>query len=272
MIKPGEIQKIANRLGIRDTQIEKDYVIGWILKGISEINILRNKLLFKGGTALRKIYFPEYRLSEDLDFTYYGDDYKVEDIRDKIKELIGWTKKEVRISLDIQDEKEYQTGNYNFYMNYTGPLRGVGANKSIKVDIANDEKLCNDPIEKIVHNEYSDLNEEFKISSYTLEEIIAEKMRSLIQRTMPRDIYDIWYMFEVENLDIEDFIFNFQEKTEFKQLDPKKFTQTVLAKEATFKGQWETSLHQQIKDIPDFDQVWRSLGKHWKKYNKFINS
>lgn len=272
MIKPGEIQKIANRLGIRDTQIEKDYVIGWILKGISNKEFLKSKLLFKGGTALRKIYFPEYRLSEDLDFTYYGDDYKVEDIRDKFKELIEWTKKEVRINLEIQDEKEHQTGNYNFYMNYTGPLGGVGANKSIKVDIANDEKLCNDPIEKIVHNEYSDLNEEFKILNYTLEEIISEKMRSLIQRTMPRDIYDIWYMFEVENLDIEDFIFDFQEKTKFKQLDPKKFTQTVLAKEATFKAQWETSLHQQIKDIPDFDHVWRSLGKHWKKYNKFINS
>ncbi len=43
MIKPGEIQKIANRLAIRDTQIEKDYVIGWILKGISEIKFLNNK-------------------------------------------------------------------------------------------------------------------------------------------------------------------------------------------------------------------------------------
>lgn len=271
MIKPGEIHKIANRLGIRDTQIEKDYVIGWILKGISDNEFLKNKLLFKGGTALRKIYFPDYRLSEDLDFTYHGDDYKVEEIKNNFKSLIEWTKKEVRISLDIQDETEYQTGNYNFYLSYIGPLGGVGANKSIKIDIANDEKLCNDSIEKIVHNEYSDLNEEFKVSSYSLEEIVSEKMRSLMQRTMPRDLYDIWYMFEVENKDIEDFIFTFQEKTVFKELDPSQFTKTILAKEATFKGKWETSLRQQIKDIPDFNQVWRSLGKHWKKYNKFIN-
>ena len=59
MIKAGEIQQIANRLGIRDTQIEKDYVIGWILKGISENDYLRERLLFKGGTALRKIYFED---------------------------------------------------------------------------------------------------------------------------------------------------------------------------------------------------------------------
>ena len=270
MIKPGEIQKIANRLGIRDTQIEKDYVIGWILKGISNKEFLKNKLLFKGGTALRKIYFPDYRLSEDLDFTYYGDDYKVEDIRNNFKSLIEWFKKEVRINLEIQDEKEHQTGNYNFYFSYIGPLGGVGANKSVKVDIANDEKLCNDPIDKIVHNEYSDLSEEFKISSYTLEEIISEKMRSLMQRTMSRDLYDIWYMFEAENKAIEDFISIFQEKTVFKKLDPKQFSRTVLAKEATFKGQWETSLSQQIINIPEFAQVWRSLGKHLKKYNKAI--
>lgn len=55
MIKPGEIQKIANRLGIRDTQIEKDYVIGWVLKGISENRYLKDRLIFKGGTALMKI-------------------------------------------------------------------------------------------------------------------------------------------------------------------------------------------------------------------------
>ena len=162
MIKPSEIHKIANKLGIRDTQIEKDYVIGWILKGISDNEFLKNKLLFKGGTALRKIYFPDYRLSEDLDFTYHGDDYKVEEIRNNFKSLVEWTKKEVRISLNIQDETQYQTGNYNFYLNYIGPLGGVGANKSIKVDIANDEIICDESKEMIVQNYISPANVHLK--------------------------------------------------------------------------------------------------------------
>ena len=46
MIKPGEIQKIAGRLGIRNTQIEKDYVIGWVLRGISNNRYLKEKLNF----------------------------------------------------------------------------------------------------------------------------------------------------------------------------------------------------------------------------------
>jgi len=64
-----------NKLGIRDTQIEKDYVIGWVLNGISNNEYLRERLIFKGGTALRKIYFHDYRLSEDLDFTFNGEGY-----------------------------------------------------------------------------------------------------------------------------------------------------------------------------------------------------
>ena len=73
MILPGEVQKIASRLKIRDTQIEKDYIIGWLLNGISKNGYLRENLIFKGGTALRKIFFSDYRLSEDLDFTLKGE-------------------------------------------------------------------------------------------------------------------------------------------------------------------------------------------------------
>ena len=92
-----------------------------------------------------------------------------------------------------------------------------------------------------------------------------------MQRTMPRDLYDIWYMFEEENKDIKDYIFDFQAKTKFKQVDPNQFTQTILEKESTFSRQWETSLSKQIKDIPDFNDVWRTLGKHWKKFDKIIS-
>jgi len=45
--------------------IDKDYVLGWVLLGLAGVP----DLVFKGGTALAKVYFPEtWRLSEDLDF------------------------------------------------------------------------------------------------------------------------------------------------------------------------------------------------------------
>ena len=268
MITPGEIQQIAGRLGLRATQIEKDYIIGWVLKGISSNEYLKKRLLFKGGTALRKIYFHGYRLSEDLDFTYAGDDYSTEEIKKHFEELIALLKEEARITLNIQDEIVHQTGNYNFYLGYTGPLGGTRANKSIKIDIANDELLCNDPVEKNVNNEYSDLKEEFSIFCYTLGEIITEKMRSLMQRTFPRDVYDIWYLFEIEDENIEDYVFNFNKKTEFKKLNPHDFLSTVRNKKDTFKRQWNEHLVNQISEVPDFEEVWRGLGKHWRKFER----
>ncbi len=81
MIKPGEIQQIASSLQLKDTQIEKDYVISWILRGVYTIDDLKDNLVFKGGTLLRKVYYPEYRLSEDLDFTFTGVDFEPQIIK-----------------------------------------------------------------------------------------------------------------------------------------------------------------------------------------------
>lgn len=69
MIKPGEIQQKARAVGVRDQQIEKDYILSWILCGIAKHEQLSKIIVFKGGTVLKKIYFEYYRFSEDLDFT-----------------------------------------------------------------------------------------------------------------------------------------------------------------------------------------------------------
>ncbi len=49
--------------------IERDYLLSWILAGITCVDALRDSLVFKEGTALKKCYFSDYRLSEDLDFS-----------------------------------------------------------------------------------------------------------------------------------------------------------------------------------------------------------
>jgi predicted nucleotidyltransferase component of viral defense system len=68
MIKPGEIQQKAREAGVRDQQIEKDYVLSWILKGIAQHEKLSKVIVLKGGTVLKKFYFEDYSYSEDLDF------------------------------------------------------------------------------------------------------------------------------------------------------------------------------------------------------------
>jgi predicted nucleotidyltransferase component of viral defense system len=73
MILQSQISKLSNRLlkeqggrRIPENVLERDYCIAWFLIGLSR-SPLREKIVFKGGTALRRCYFSEYRFSEDLD-------------------------------------------------------------------------------------------------------------------------------------------------------------------------------------------------------------
>lgn len=132
MIKPGEIQQIASSLQLKDTQIEKDYIISWILKGVYSNDFLKNRLVFKGGTLLRKVYYPEYRLSEDLDFTFAGVDFNTQIIKKEFNQVFEWILDQSRIRLTMLDDTELTTGNYSFYISYVGPLGGIGAQKVSK--------------------------------------------------------------------------------------------------------------------------------------------
>ncbi len=269
MIKPGEINSIAGRAGVRDTQIEKDYVISWVLYGISENEILKSSLAFKGGTVLKKAYFEDYRFSEDLDFTYIGKEFDSTQIKTHFQKVLDWILEKSRIRLAIKDDFTHTTGNYNFYLTYIGPLGGTGANKDIKVDIASDELMCHSPENRKILHSYTDLSAHETLC-YTISEIISEKMRSLMQRTAPRDIYDLWYLFEIHGEDIQDYIHTFMEKARFKKKDPVKFIEELTKKEKTFQIHWKDHLSSQMNEIPDFSEVWRALGKHWKKFEKAI--
>lgn len=270
MVRPGEIQAIAGRTGVRDTQIEKDYVISWVLYGISKNNFLKENLIFKGGTVLKKAYFPNYRFSDDLSFTFKGD-LDVPAIKAAFAEVIKWVYETSGITLALKGEVQNAAGNFNFYISYTGPLGGRGAEKDIKVDISKDELLHNEPEEKEVVNSYSDLTDEYcSVLCYTLDEIVGEKMRSLMQRTMPRDLYDLWYLFEMDGYDIQDCIFTFQAKTKFKSLDTGKFVRVIQEKESKFAKQWKDHLSHQMTALPEFRKVWRELEKSWRTLERFL--
>ncbi len=269
MIQAGEIQSIAGKEGVRDTQIEKDYVISWVTYGIANNPFLKDNLVFKGGTLLKKVYFSDFRFSEDLDFTFTGKNFDIKIIKSAFYELIEWVYDESRILLSIQNEIQHETGNFSFYLAYTGPLGGAGVNKDIKVDISQDELIYNEPEEKQIINTYSDLEEKYSILCYSLGEVIAEKMRSIMQRTAPRDIYDLWYLFETEGQDIADHVFAFQEKAKHKGCNPNELIKVIGKKEKTFAKHWKSHLENQMIDTPEFNDVWRELGKHWRKFQKF---
>src|SRR5437667_7786515 len=63
------LQEARKRLAVPWEVLERDYLLSWVLAGIGQIESLNSHLVFKGGTALKKCYFGDYRFSEDLDFS-----------------------------------------------------------------------------------------------------------------------------------------------------------------------------------------------------------
>jgi predicted nucleotidyltransferase component of viral defense system len=265
MIKPGEIQKKAREVQVRDQQIEKDYILSWILNGVSQHEQLSKLIVFKGGTVLKKVYFADYRFSEDLDFTLLNNDISNEQIFEWFNETFEYVKDEANIPLEIIDNNEHEDGGINFYISYVGPLGGFGNNKKVKVDISRSEKLEFDPIVKQAIVEYTDL-EEHNLLCYPLEELLVEKLRCVMQRMQPRDYYDIWYLLEVHGMDIHYFIPEFVNKCKSKELDPAEFHAKMDQKLPQYKARWQKSMSDQIKDLPDFDQVQREVSRKIKNF------
>ncbi len=68
MISEAEIRRFAGQWSTDPMIVDLDYVLGCFLsQWYQDKQAL--KMRFKGGTCLRKCYFPNYRFSEDLDFT-----------------------------------------------------------------------------------------------------------------------------------------------------------------------------------------------------------
>jgi predicted nucleotidyltransferase component of viral defense system len=264
MIKPGEIQQKAREVGVRDQQIEKDYVLSWILKGIAQHEHLSKVIVFKGGTVLKKIYFQDYRFSEDLDFTLLNNEISNEQIFDWFKEVFEYVKEEANIPLAIIDNNEHEDGGINFYISYTGPLGGQGNNKRVKVDISRSEQLEYAPVMKDVIVGYSDL-EAHQLLCYPLEEVLVEKMRTVMQRMQARDFYDIWFLLEQHDMDAAFHMKEFEKKCASKNLKHSDFPKMLAERLPQYKGRWKSSMSEQIKDLPDFDQVEREVQRHLKK-------
>lgn len=264
MITPGEIQKKAREVGVRDQQIEKDYTLSWILQGIAQHEQLSTTVVFKGGTVLKKVYFEDYRFSEDLDFTLLNNDVSNEQIFDWFDQVFEYIREEANIPLEVIDNNEHDDGGINFYISYIGPLGGIGANKRVKVDISRSEQLQFEPVMQKTFLGYSD-QEEHQLLCYPLEEVLVEKLRSVIQRMQARDFYDIWYLLENNGMDIAFYSIEFKAKCEHKEIDPATFHDKLEQRLPQYKGRWQRSMADQIQDLPDFDQVVREVMRHLKK-------
>ncbi len=273
MIKPGEIDKIAITKGVRAKQIEKDYVISWVLWGIERNELLNNNFVFKGGTCLKKMHFEDYRYSEDMDFTLRDDSVSDKDILENFKIIFEKLYDESRIKVELIEDSidnHKASGSLKFKMSYSA----THGSDEIKVDVTRGEIIEFDVEHRVVLNNYSDHEEETLIHCYSLKEVLIEKLTALMGRTIPRDLYDFDYLIEEEGLELQDVYIEFMRKAENKNHNPKEFINKVMPKMKTFDRDWNTSLGKQMTkdELPDFKNTWRKSSGHFKELMKLLEN
>ncbi len=267
MIHPSEISRMAHRYGLGDKTIEKDYVLTWVLFAIAN-SPLRELLAFKGGTAIKKIYEPGYRFSEDLDFTLL-DEISIDDLAAKIEAFFPWLRREVNITLTIRKLEVHQSGSPAFYLNYVGPLRGDLGSRFLKTDFTRDELLVFPLVEAPLQIPYSDCKQRVEtLYCYSPEEILAEKLCALLGRTEPRDLYDIYYLLTYQLVDFESVSIRLNGKMEHKGLNPANLGNVLERKSATLSRLWELRLQGQMPELPHIEAVIRETDR-WLRRLRF---
>ncbi len=128
----------------------------------------------------------------------------------------------------------------------------------IKLDISFSEKVLLEPVLKQIFHPYSDLEIiNSTVPVYQLNEFVAEKLRSLMQRNRPRDIYDLYYMAGIIPGDnYADILALLKQKSESKSIDCCNYDDFVNQKKyKSNKRAWESSLayHLPKGQLADYD-------------------
>lgn len=209
MITREEIDAKSQEFEIHQANIQRDYVFGWLLCGLFTVSSLKDQLFLKGGNALRKGYFDQTRFSSDLDFGIPGDVSsslllsEINKVCEFVSERAGVgflltdnriQEKFVATEAPIPGLRVYEVRVYfkDFY--------GHADHITIKVvmDITRFDRVML-PLQKVaLLHPYSDQSDvACEISCMKLEEIIATKLKCVLQRQHAPDLFDYAYSIKV---------------------------------------------------------------------------
>lgn len=245
MLNKEELLKFRSAKGFNVGQLEKDYLQNLFLMLLSRNT--KDELVFKGGTALQKTYGLD-RFSEDLDFTLHKD-LNVENLLNKIvidMANLGFETK--------HDEIKSRRGK-NYRLRIKGPLFD-GTEKTIatiRIEISLRDDLILKPELKEIIPVYEDL-QPYTLLVMNIEEILAEKIRTVLQREKARDVYDLLFLLK------KGIRLNYGLIKNKAGLLGLKFEKKIFIKRIKeIKRIWKQELSGYINLVPDFDKAIKEL-------------
>jgi len=254
MIDFFQAQRLSLKYSVSPEIIEKDYFIELILFYFSKDTFLHDNIVFRGGTALKKIYFPEYRFSEDLDFVVSNKD-EVSIYRDKIFRIL----QKISLEYPIETGKRILLERDRLQLFITfDVIPDIVGMKELKVDILKDDYIPKNE-EKRIKFSYPDFKgNNLIIRSYVLEAVVCDKIGRIMDLdNEPRDLFDLWYLFQHE-MDAAIIHNEYKKKYGYNIIIPNLISQI---NKNDYRRNWENRLSYQMNNLPDFDLVNQDLNQ-----------
>jgi predicted nucleotidyltransferase component of viral defense system len=163
-------------------QVEQDLIIYRSLVELFSDEFITEKLAFRGGTALHKLFLePQPRYSEDIDLVQI------------LAEPFGPSIDKIRKQLSFLGEPKIKQKDRNTTMtfNFESEIQPVQLLK-LKVETNCREHFSVFNLKKKIFKVNSSwFNGECNITTYEIEELLGTKLRALYQRKKGRDLYDL---------------------------------------------------------------------------------
>lgn len=271
------LKATARRLGTPYETLLKDYAIGHALSALASEDSTAEALVMKGGTALRKLYFGDYRFSEDLDFSAIGGPRGAE-LEGAFRSVAARMERNLSRSARFRVEAGrvhhsalHPRGQEDFVIRVQYPWQSEPL-CVLKAEVTVDEGVLLPTVARPILHGYG---EELPgtIRAYSLEEVLAEKLRALLQneerrstqrwvRPRSRDFYDLWRILTSPPVPLD--------RAALLRILPAK----CAARDVTFSSsdsffpeellvlvrrEWETNLSSLVTDLPPAEEVIRDL-------------
>jgi len=252
MIDFFQAQRLSLKNNVSPEMIEKDYFIELILFYFSQDTSLQDNIVFRGGTALKKIYFSEYRFSEDLDFVINGKD-NINIYRDKITRILQKISSEYPI--EIGKRILFERDRLQLFVSFN-IIPDIPGMKELKIDILKDDYIPKNERKKIKYSYPDFKGNNLTLRSYVLESVVCDKIGRIMDiDNEPRDLYDLWYLLQLE---LDSYII----KNEYKNKYGYNIMIPNLMREINkddYRRNWGNRLSYQMNNLPDFDLVRNDL-------------
>ncbi|MCY4561957.1 MAG: nucleotidyl transferase AbiEii/AbiGii toxin family protein [Flavobacteriaceae bacterium] len=202
MLSPKIIYEWQEKTGLKNPyHSEHDLLLENCIVNLYANDFLKDKVAFKGGTALHKLYLKSnLRFSEDIDLSqiYLGR---------RIGSTLGEIRKAINFFHDRPKSDLGELGSKLFYQYDSFQKKGNNQEdvKTLKIEINTREHfsvLGFVIIRHEINNPY--IQKTVDITTYRLNELVGQKLGALYQRSKGRDLFDVYYAKDHQDFDIEE--------------------------------------------------------------------